>query len=187
MRDDDRKEIMKEYIRSAMLSLLREKDYADIQMTEIAARAHIGRRSLYRYFRSKDNIMKNIAESLMDRFADMINEKGFSGLDDTMLIYFRFWEENMDTLQLLKKTHLTGVIEDRLPQLIMGVALKTKFKGMDIDIETVLKQTDPAELYGAYYIWAGIWKLPMCWSEEQPPRPAAEMAALSCRIISNKE
>ena len=52
---------MKEYIRSAMLSLLREKDYADIQMTEIAARAHIGRRSLYRYFRSKDNIMKNIA------------------------------------------------------------------------------------------------------------------------------
>lgn len=39
-----------ESIRTALLALLKRKDYADIFMTEIAQQAHVGRRTLYRYF-----------------------------------------------------------------------------------------------------------------------------------------
>lgn len=70
-----------ECIRESMLSLLEEKEYSKIQMKEIAERAHVGRKTLYRYFDCKEKIVKYIAESLMDCFAGrFINEMGRNSL-----------------------------------------------------------------------------------------------------------
>ena len=43
-------------IQKTILELLKHKEYKDIQMKEIAEKANIGRRTLYRYFAYKDEI-----------------------------------------------------------------------------------------------------------------------------------
>ena len=63
-------------IMTATLELLKKKDYKDVQMKEIAETANIGRRTLYRYFGNKDEIMGSIVESLMEDLAEVINQNG---------------------------------------------------------------------------------------------------------------
>lgn len=48
----------KELIRDTLQKLLEEKDYAEISMKEIAKSANVGRRTLYRYFGTKDDIVR---------------------------------------------------------------------------------------------------------------------------------
>lgn len=63
-------------IRTATLELLKIKEYKDIQMKEIAEAAHVGRRTLYRYFGCKDEIIAGVVESLMDDLSEVINQNG---------------------------------------------------------------------------------------------------------------
>lgn len=79
-----------------------------IQMKEIAERAHVGRKTLYRYFDSKEKIVKYVAESLMDRFAQEIhvhNEDGLT-LKGVTYAFFVFINNNRAEFSLLKKARL---------------------------------------------------------------------------------
>ena len=62
----------KDWIADSLLELLNHKSYHDITIGQVAANAHIGRRTFYRYFKTKDDIVTYISSKLMDRFADTI-------------------------------------------------------------------------------------------------------------------
>ena len=83
----------KELIRDTLQKLLEEKDYAEISMKEIAKSANVGRRTLYRYFGTKDDIVRFMADSVMDEFADALLLQGAKGLKETtnMRRYFAVW------------------------------------------------------------------------------------------------
>ena len=88
----------KELIRDTLQKLLEEKDYAEISMKEIAKSANVGRRTLYRYFGTKDDIVRFMADSVMDEFADALLLQGAKGLKETTNIYFSFWEKNAEAI-----------------------------------------------------------------------------------------
>jgi AcrR family transcriptional regulator len=62
----------KELIRDTLQELLEEKDYTEISMKEIAKSANVGRRTLYRYFGTKADIVRFMADSVMDEFAEAL-------------------------------------------------------------------------------------------------------------------
>lgn len=73
--------LTKELIRDTLQKLLEERDYAEISMKEIAERANVGRRTLYWYFRTKDDIVRFMADSVMDEFADALLLQGAESLE----------------------------------------------------------------------------------------------------------
>ena len=81
-------------IRESMMTLLDEKEYSAIQMKEIAQRANIGRRTLYRYFENKDQILKYIAESLINRFTEEIERQEKLTLQSVTYAFYVFIEKN---------------------------------------------------------------------------------------------
>lgn len=66
----------KELIRDTLQELLEEKDYTEISMKEIAKSANVGRRTLYRYFGTKGDIVRFMADSVMDEFAEALLLQG---------------------------------------------------------------------------------------------------------------
>lgn len=62
----------KELIRDTLQELLEEKDYTEISMKEIAKSANVGRRTLYRYFGTKGDIVRFMADSVMDEFSEAL-------------------------------------------------------------------------------------------------------------------
>lgn len=57
---------------NSLLELLEKKEYSAITINMIVDHANLGRRTFYRYFKTKDDAMKYITELLMDQFANNI-------------------------------------------------------------------------------------------------------------------
>lgn len=108
---------------NALLEQLERKEYSCITINMIVERAKLGRRTFYRYFKTKDEVIEYITELLMDQFAKFILKNGSSCQEEVALAYFEFWEQYIDVLLLLKKAHLLYFIEDHLTELIIFVSL----------------------------------------------------------------
>ena len=49
--------------------------YSSASMDRISARAEVSKRTLYKYFKSKENLFRSIVQVLSDRFADALDVK----------------------------------------------------------------------------------------------------------------
>ena len=178
-------EDVRNIIMTATLKLLKEKDYKDVQMKEIAETAHIGRRTLYRYFGYKDEIMENIVDSIMDDFAEVINENGRMDLEGIAYAYFVFWERNIEELKLLNKAHLMYLLEDNMPELMIGVSLKTKYKDKTLEEVKAIKNSFTEEaIYNYYYMLAGYMRVAQIWMEEENRKSPEDMAKILVSIVN---
>lgn len=172
-------------IRESMISLLQKKEYSKIQMKEIAENAHIGRKTLYRYFESKNQIVEYIAQSLMDRFATEILEQGEMSLQSVTYAFFVFAWNNRAELLLLKKARLLSYIEDNLFELITQVTAKTKYKGKSIEEIKEIQDSAPIEdKYALHYTLAGYWHIAMLWIEDDNPSSASQMTEIAVKIMT---
>lgn len=176
----------KEIIKCTLLNLLKEKDYCDIQMKEIAETANVGRRTLYRYFQTKDDIVRFIADSLMDEFAEALLENHAAGLLQISEIYFSFWEKNIDIFHCLDNNHLLHYIEDDLARYIMQVALKTKYKDENMDLDQMLVLVSEEQKSSFNFIIAGYWELTKRWMREENRRTPEEISRLVFKIMTQR-
>ncbi len=174
-------------IKKTTLELLKHKDYKDIQMKEIAEKANIGRRTLYRYFAYKDEIMNKIVIELMDDFADIVNLVNRMDLEGIAYAYFLFWEKHIEEMKLLKKAHLMYLLEDNLLDLVMEVSLKTKYKDLSREEwEKVMNQMTAEDKYNLCYMLAGYFKVAQLWMEEKNRKSPDEMAVIMRRIVQRE-
>lgn len=172
-------------IMTATLELLKKKDYKDVQMKEIAQTANIGRRTLYRYFGNKDEIMESIVGSLMEDLAEIINQNGRLDLEGIAYSFFVFWEKNIEELRLLKKAHLMYLLEDNMPELMLGVSLKTKYKDKTIDeVRTIRNSFSEEATYNYYYMLAGYMRVAQVWMENENRRSPEKMAKILVGIVN---
>ena len=176
----------KEIIKDTLLNLLREQNYSQIQMKKIAERANVGRRTLYRYFQTKDDIVKYISDSLMDEFADALLENDAIGLEQTTKTYFSFWEKNIEIFHCLDDSHLLHHIEDYLAEYIMQVALKTKLKDSGMEDGQVFSEIPKERLYDFYFKIAGYWELTKRWMREENRSTPVEISSLVVKILTER-
>ncbi len=174
-------------IRTGMLTLLQEKDYSSIQMKEIAERSNVGRRTLYQYFENKEMILKYIAESLMDRFADEIARSEQMTLFSVTCAFFQFLQNNRTEFMLLKKARLLSYIEEHLFELVSHVAAKTKYKEMDPEeMHRILNSASYEDQYELQYTIAGMWRIGMLWLEESHDLTPEQMTVITGNIMRRK-
>lgn len=153
------------WIINSLLELLERKEYHDITINMIVDRASLGRRTFYRYFKTKDDAMKYITELLMDQFANIVIRNNSHGTEEFAIAYFQFLEQYIDILLLLKNAHLLYFIEDNLTELIIQVAKKVKHIPANLPLEKL------GELYEKHHYefsikLAGFWKATIIWCEE---------------------
>lgn len=174
-------------IRNSMITLLKEKEYSRIQMKEIAEYAHVGRKTLYRYFDSKEQIINYIAESLMGRFADEIIAQNGMTLQSVTYAFFVFIQKNRSELLLLKNARLLSYIEDNIFVLITQVAAKTKYRDKTIEeIKNSQKEAPPEEKYALHYTIAGYWRMAMIWIEEDELVTPEQMTEIAVNVMTGK-
>lgn len=171
------------WIINSLLELLKRKEYASITINMIADNAQLGRRTFYRHFDTKDDAMKYITQLLMDEFAINIKVNNAKSFEEIIEAYFKFWEQYIDVLLLLKKAHLLYFIEDNLLELVMSVAKKVKHIPEGIPLETLCK------LYAKYNYefsikLSGLWKATIIWCEESPRKSPQEMAKLITSLLA---
>lgn len=168
---------------NSLLELLEKRSYASITINMIVDRAALGRRTFYRYFKTKDDTMEYITNLLMEQFADTIITNHASDMESIILSYFQFWEQYIDILLLLKKAHLLYFIDENLEFHIYNVAKKINHIPDNLPDE-VIKESYAKYKYAFSLRLAGLWKSTIIWCEETPRKTPEEMAKLITELFT---
>lgn len=101
----------KEMLVQALLSLMKEKKFHEISIAELTQKATLSRRTFYRLFTTKDEILLYHINQLWDK----VSEKLYAATDNsyfhTSYFVMMFWYNNKDVGLLLYKNDLLSILQ----------------------------------------------------------------------------
>lgn len=174
----------KEAIVEALFTLLENNGYDEITIQEIAGQCNITRRTIYRHFRTKDEMLQYRFAEYANQLSEYIlwkNPKNFRGL---CVAYFSFWEENIDYLNKLRKAGILYKFGDAFESLVHLMAGKVKHQQKMGDAEYA-KYLEKYQFHFAYRT-AGFWRVTELWSRETERRSPEQMAEIMVSVVNTQ-
>lgn len=172
----------KSAISEALVALIENNNYADITVREIAAVCNISRRTIYRHFKTKDEILSYGFRSCVAKLADHISLREENDLHELCLAYFRFWEDNIARLQMMSNAGVLFSFGPEFDRLVNVMA--DRLLG-----NASLSDMSPSQIslfrYRFAYETAGFWQITLIWSMEEPRRSPEEMASIMELIVAD--
>lgn len=105
----------------ALLTIMEQYDYKEITITQIAQEARLSRKTFYRLFSSKDEILSLFFEGLFQECFGQIKAQNIQHYWDVVQVFFDFWEERKELLSLLQKSDLLPRVFDQSYQYAIQV------------------------------------------------------------------
>lgn len=162
----------------ALLSLMDEKDYHEITIVELVQKADLGRRTFYRYFKSKDEILKLHCDFIMQDFAGRILEKEEVNLYTISIAYFECWNNHIHFLTLLRKSNMLYFIGNLLPELMVKVAVMTGHVSKNNVYDNYNDYW-----YAHHFNMGGYWSITTQWASKDVRETPKEMADIITKLI----
>lgn len=105
----------------ALLRLMKHKKYSSITITDIANEAQIVRKTFYRHFYSLEDVLDEYVEELFTQYREMLRHAHVQNIYEHIPLYFGFWQEHLEFLQLLEQNNLLAYVLQKynvlLPEL----------------------------------------------------------------------
>ena len=89
-------------ITKALLKLMGKYPYSEITVTQIVMETDLVRKTFYRNFTSKDDVLDSIINSAIIEYTDALTESD----EDPLTVIFTFCEKNKKLLKLLHKNNM---------------------------------------------------------------------------------
>ncbi|MBO6207595.1 MAG: TetR/AcrR family transcriptional regulator C-terminal domain-containing protein [Lachnospiraceae bacterium] len=143
---------------NALLSLMEEKPYNQISVSELSELAEYDRRTYYRYFTSKDDILFSHCSALLAEMAASMSATPLTPKSG-FLSFFKFWNDHRDFLALLYKQNLIHFLGEKLDRLLyQQVGLK-----VHDDLPDELTLVSEFSRYAYYFTLGGLWHVLVLW------------------------
>jgi AcrR family transcriptional regulator len=168
------------WLTDALLTLMGEKAYREISITEICTRADLSRRTFYRLYESKEDILKGYADSLCQRYFELFTKQDDLSLANVAYIFFSFWKVYKDFLLILHQQNLVHILLFKFNELLPNVYVKHKAQ--------LLKTKDRKNIeYVAFYNAGGFWNLLIKWLEDGCAKSPEDMSAIVNEVLNLKQ
>lgn len=165
----------RKWLQDALIELMKEKPFQDIQIKELTARAQVSRPAFYLHYLSKEDLLLSHVDVIFDEFhADIsreiargnINRKRFS------LMLFEYWEQYAETLRMVIQAENPDILLDRLKEyvgvIMKEIAAKTRKPAIDPRLQELI----------VGYVAGGAYMLLTQWISNKMPFSAEQMARL---------
>lgn len=169
----------KEWIIESLLKLLSEKPYSKITITEITSVAQLARRTFYRNFNSKEDILYMYIQKLFDEYVNLLKEVKILKLPTVAKVYFDFWNEHLDFLILMEQNNLLYMLLQKYNQYLPIIHKKFKHNKEQYQSNNTLE-------YVLAFSAGGFWNMLIKWVHEGAKKTPDEMAEL-VNIMLNDE
>jgi AcrR family transcriptional regulator len=160
----------KELIVQALIRLLNEKPLTSINMSEIAKEADVVRMTLYRHFKSKEEIILHIVETKIDELMKQMDDSSELTMYNLLLFRFKILKGSPFTNMLYECNQL-----DKLLSIIRANVMN------DLNFFSHVNY-DPFLLY---FFMGGINKVTEMWIAEGMQTPPDEMAKRVYNLVEN--
>ncbi len=129
----------REAFQGALIELLQKASYQKITVTDIARRAGFARHTFYNHFETKDDLLANLFDSVLDEFFINMEQRDFdlNDPDDELRMiasFFSVWRDHPDIVKIFNtldlddmlirrlKTYFTQYYYDQVTQSIPGTS-----------------------------------------------------------------
>ena len=96
----------KEAISSALLKVMEIYSYSEITVTQITQEAGLSRKTFYRHFNDKEQVLEYLFDTLYQECVEEIIRSGCCHYWDVVLCYFSFWKKHADAISLMNRSGL---------------------------------------------------------------------------------
>ena len=100
----------RQWMLDALIALMREKPFSQITISEIAARSQLDRRTFYRHFKTKEDVIVHRIRQLSKHFEPFLHRQEPLRTEEIALHFFRICEANKDLLLLLYANKLMPLL-----------------------------------------------------------------------------
>lgn len=94
------------WILESLLDLMNRKSYDEITVTEICKNAQLDRRTFYRNFKDKDDVMEFYIATLQSEFLATLKYVKVRAIHSMAKAQFDFWKEHLEFLLALHKNNI---------------------------------------------------------------------------------
>ncbi len=157
-------------ISEAFLSLIQERTYEAISVTELCRRADVVRKTFYNNFCSKDDVVHYLINDIFHELESMMDLQSMS-VQQILLIAFRFVMEHREALLLFYRRGLIRFAHKSISAYITKDHILTKLDKENID--------DRAYKYIAAQISAVLISVIETWIENGFEEPVEFLAELT--------
>ena len=168
------------YFINALLSLMKKKPYQNITVQELSDTAQYDRRTYYRYFNSKEDILRLYCSHILGEMALMMKSESPLTFQSGIIAYFNFWEKYIPFLRLLQQNNLLHFLEAEQDELLyyhVGIFVQT-------EIPQQLESVPPISKYAFYFTSGGLWNTLVHWIKEEPRRSPKEITEYILTIFT---
>lgn len=145
-----------------LLSLMTERSYEDISISDLCLRLNIPRKAFYRYFSCKDGALQALMDHTLMEYTLIVEDR----LDLTE--FFRFWQKQKPLLDAIEKNHLQNTFISRL----IASALQEEHI------------TSTAKTHKMNFILCGLMSMVLSWFHADFKATPQEMARTAKHILT---
>ena len=163
-------------IESALYAALKKKNYEDITVTELCNSLNMPRKSFYRYFDGKDDILSALLDHTMMNYSGFVKSNNYWSIKKELETFYMFWYENRELLEILEK--------NRLINKLFECAVRFPIKDMISVSKYLPNESEWAKVrIFEFAIFALLFEA-INWYREGFKTAVSDMADISCRLLS---
>ena len=168
----------KEWIMKALLELLLEKAYNEITITEIALRAQLARRTFYRNFDTKDDVLNMYIKKLCCEYKKLLKEEKILKVHNVAKVYFTFWNKYLKFLILMEKNNLLYMILQKYNEYLPVIHEELLGNNKENENSSMLE-------YILTFSAGGFWNTLVKWVHDGAKNTPEDMASIVDKIMND--
>lgn len=167
----------KEWLLEALLILMDQKDFNKITVKEIAAKAGLDRKTFYRHFETREDILRFYADqACRDYIAALKNQPALTTYTISKT-YFSICQSYLSFFQTLEKHHLLIFLLQAFDAYLPEIhRLFASDRAVDADVYD--------SEYALSYYTGGFWNISAKWMRDGATKTPEEMARLVEKVLS---
>lgn len=159
------------WILQALLDLMQENSYHKISVSEICRKAGLDRRTFYRNFNSKQDVLEHYVELLKREYMMEFHKIGHPDKYSATLMFFHFWENHLSFIRDMKNCGLSNFVFDQF----------AKFSETQQELLCDMESGEKADYILAFRI-GGFWNVMLTWAADPANASPEELAAIISQI-----
>lgn len=170
----------KQWIFESFIDLVQEHEYNKISISMIMENAQLSRRTFYRFFKSKDDLLQKYFLKLFDGYKEYVSQKSINSFSELIFYFFSFWNQYRSILAAFQKQNLlilaVNIYDSKIIQEYSSVALPWhKYNLSKEQIETITR-----------FFVGGLWNVFISWdfNNKQSIKEITNLVVNSISIMS---
>ena len=169
----------------ALIAVTLEKGYKNITIQDVTERADIGYRTYFRHYAGLDELLVDVAQSVLDELYELLNLPEQAGdlelipdaanlIRESGALLFEYILENQDIFRVL--------LLERGVRFCLEPVMQKARKRVETIFDGLAKDSIPVPI-AANHIIAATFALMRWWLENDMPHPPRQMGAIFANLI----